>query len=77
MSGISFKVSDIAFEVLREPPGLGPAPYLASRGMKWIQNYDEPGLSKEGLKDYLRETYRLVSLKLAKMLQRVLGLNQD
>ncbi len=77
LSGITFKVSDIAYEVLREQPGLRPAPYLASRGMKWIQNYDEPGLSKEGLKEHLRESYRLVSLKLTKTLQRALGLNQD
>ena len=77
LSGITFKVSDIAYEVLRNQPGLRPAPYLASRGMKWIQNYDEPGLSKEGLKEYLRESYRLVSLKLTKTLHRALDLNQD
>jgi predicted DNA-binding protein (MmcQ/YjbR family) len=35
-TGITFKVSRIAFEVLRELPGLRPAPYLASRGMSWI-----------------------------------------
>lgn len=36
-AGITFKVSDIAWEVLRDAPGLRPAPYLASRGMKWMQ----------------------------------------
>ncbi|MBB53849.1 MAG: hypothetical protein CMF67_05695 [Magnetovibrio sp.] len=77
LSGITLKVSDIALEILREQPGLRPAPYLASRGMKWIQNYDEPGLSKKGLKEHLRESYKLVSLSLTKALQRVLGLNQD
>ena len=77
LSGITFKVSDIAYEVLREQPGLRPAPYLASRGMKWIQNYDEPGLSEEVLKEHLRESYRLVSLKLTKTLQSALGLNQE
>ena len=29
----TFKVSDIAYEMLKEQPGLRPAPYLASRGM--------------------------------------------
>ena len=77
LSGIAFKVSDIAYEALREQPGLRPAPYLTSRGMKWIQYYYEPGLSEEGLKEHLRESYRLVSLKLTKTLQRALGLNQD
>ena len=28
----TFKVSDVSFEVLKEQPGLRPAPYLASRG---------------------------------------------
>lgn len=32
----SFKVSDIAYEILKDQPGLRPAPYLASRGLKWI-----------------------------------------
>ena len=30
----TFKVSEIAYEILRDRPGLRPAPYLASRGMK-------------------------------------------
>src|ERR1700722_4858092 len=36
-ASFTFKVSDIAYEMLKEQPGLRPAPYLASRGMKWIQ----------------------------------------
>src|SRR6516162_4109982 len=40
--GITFKVSDIAYEMLKDQPGLRPAPYLASRGMKWIQHYAKP-----------------------------------
>ena len=51
----TFKVSEIAYEMLKEQPGLRPAPYLASRGMKWIQHYEEPGLTEEELKDYLRQ----------------------
>ena len=34
----TFKVSDLAYEMLKQLPGLRPAPYLASRGLKWIQN---------------------------------------
>lgn len=70
----TFKVSDISYEVLRDQPGLRPAPYLASRGMKWIQQYGEPGLSDEELKDYLRQSHRIVSLGLSKKKQRELGL---
>lgn len=77
LPGITFKVSDMAYEILRDAPGLRPAPYLASRGMKWIQNYDAPGLDDAALRDALAESYRIVSLGLTKKLQKQLGLNQD
>ncbi len=75
--GVTFKVSEIAFESLREKPGLRPAPYLASRGMKWIQHYAEPGLNDGELKDYLAESHSIVSLGLSKKKQKELGLNQN
>lgn len=75
--GVTFKTSDIDFEMLREQPGLRPAPYLASRGMKWIQHFAEPGLNDEELRDYLQDSHRIVSLGLTKKKQRELGLNQD
>jgi predicted DNA-binding protein (MmcQ/YjbR family) len=74
--GITFKVSEISYEILQEQDGLRPAPYLASRGMKWIQNYAEPGLSDDDLKAYLSESHRIVSLGLTKKKQKELGLNQ-
>ncbi|GJL94889.1 MAG: hypothetical protein DHS20C05_12940 [Hyphococcus sp.] len=77
LAGISFKVSEIAFEVLKDQPGLRPAPYLASRGMKWIQHYDKPGLSDKELREHLKESHRIVSLGLTKKLQKELGLNQE
>ena len=45
--------------------------------MKWIQSYDEPGLDDDQLREYLRDSYRIVSLGLTKKLQRELGLNQE
>lgn len=75
--GVTFKVSEISYEILKEQPGLRPAPYLASRGMKWIQNYDEPGLSDDDLQYYLEESYRIVSLGLTKKKQKELNLNQS
>jgi predicted DNA-binding protein (MmcQ/YjbR family) len=72
----TFKAGDIAYEMLKDRPGLRPAPYLASRGMKWIQHHAEPGLSDDELKDYLRHSHRIVSLGLPKKTQRELGLNQ-
>ena len=73
----TFKVSDIGYEVLRNEPGLRPAPYLASRGMKWIQHYAEPGLSDDELKQYLEQSHHIVSLGLTKKVQKELGINQE
>ncbi len=73
---VTFKVSDMSYDLLQEQPGCRPAPYLASRGVKWIQRTGRESLDDEGLMDYLRESYRLVSLGLTKKMQRELGLNQ-
>ncbi|HVM84343.1 MAG TPA: MmcQ/YjbR family DNA-binding protein [Candidatus Binatia bacterium] len=70
----TFKVNDIAWEMLKGEPGLRPAPYLASRGMKWIQHYKKPGLSDKALKDYIRQSHRIVAQGLSKKKQRELGL---
>ena len=72
--GITFKVSDIAYEMLKDQPGLRPAPYLASRGMKWIQHYAKPGLSDGELRDYLRQSHLIVSRGLPKKTRTALGL---
>ena len=77
ITGVTFKVSDLDYEILRDEPGLRPAPYLASRGFKWIQQYAAPGLGDRDLKYYLRESHRLASLNLTKKKQRELGLNQS
>ena len=70
----TFKVSPIAYEFLKDEPGLRPAPYLASRGLKWIQHYRKPGLSNNELTTYLRLSHRLVADGLSKKKQRGLGL---
>ena len=70
----TFKVTPIAFEILKDQAGLRPAPYLASRGMTWIQAYAEPGLSDDELKDYLRDSHRLVAARLTKKQRIALGL---
>jgi predicted DNA-binding protein (MmcQ/YjbR family) len=70
----TFKVSPLSFEVLSKKRGLRPAPYLASRGMMWIQHHAKPGLTDNGLKDYIKESYRLVGAGLPKKTQSALGL---
>ncbi len=70
----TFKTSELAYEVLSDQPGLRPAPYLASRGMKWIQHYAEPGLPDEGLREHIRASYDLVIEGMTKKKRAELGL---
>jgi predicted DNA-binding protein (MmcQ/YjbR family) len=72
--GITFKTSERVYEMLREMPGLRPAPYLASRGMKWIQRYDYPGLSNDELRDYIAESYRMIVAGFSRRKRAQLGL---
>jgi predicted DNA-binding protein (MmcQ/YjbR family) len=37
---VTFKCSETSFAVLKDLPGLRPAPYLASRGLTWVQRID-------------------------------------
>jgi len=73
----SFKVGDIAFDMLISQPGLRPAPYLASRGLKWIQHCAAPGLAEEELRAYIRQSHRIVSSGLPKKTRRALGLDES
>lgn len=70
----TFKASDIAFDVLRDQPGIRPAPYLASRGMKWLQVHADPGLSDDSLKDHIKASYDMVVAGLTKKKRAELGL---
>lgn len=74
VDAFTFKVTPLAYEVLSDMPGLRPAPYLASRGMKWIQHYAPPGLSDTELEAHFMVSYDLVVAKLTKKLRAELGL---
>lgn len=71
---ITFKVSPMGYDILKDQAGLRPAPYLASRGMTWIQRMDDRSMDDGALKDYLRESHRLCAQSLPKTRQRELGL---
>ena len=73
-NAVTFKVTHLAFEILSDSPGLRPAPYMTSRGMKWIQQYDTPGLSDESLRDHIQASYDMAVEKLTKKLRAELGL---
>ncbi len=70
----TFKCSDIAFEVLQDTPGIRPAPYLASRGLKWLQHYKPPGLSDTELKAHITMSYDMIAAALPKKTRAALGL---
>lgn len=69
----TFKVSDLAYEVLTDMPGLRPAPYMASRGLKWVQHYAEPGLKDAALRDHIAASYDMVVAGLTKKARAALG----
>jgi len=73
-NAVTFKASQLAFEVLSDMPGLRPAPYLASRGLKWIQHHDEPGLPDDSLCDHIRASYDMVVAGLTRKKRADLGL---
>jgi predicted DNA-binding protein (MmcQ/YjbR family) len=71
---VTFKCSPTTFEMLKDEDGVQPAPYLASRGMIWLQRTHDGALSDAALKDYIGESYRLAGANLPKKRQRELGL---
>ncbi|MEH6453457.1 MAG: MmcQ/YjbR family DNA-binding protein [Psychromonas sp.] len=72
-----FKTSENNYHFLSQIEGYKPAPYFASRGMKWIQHYASTEATNDDLVYYLKDSYRIVSLGLTKKKQKELGLNQD
>lgn len=69
----TFKVSDLAWEVLQDQPGIRPAPYMASRGLKWLQVFGAPGLSDEALRAHVGMSYDMVVRKLTRAQRAELG----
>jgi predicted DNA-binding protein (MmcQ/YjbR family) len=57
--------------MLLAEPGLRPAPYFASRGMKWIQLFAKSALSDNELRGYLQQSYALVGQGLPKKIGTV------
>ena len=73
----TFKTSELNFDILKDEPGFRPAPYMASRGMKWIQLYDPAVISDDTLRQYLGDSHRMVALGLTKKKQKALDLYQE
>ena len=69
---ISFKCSDLGYQILCELEGIVPAPYLARA--KWVQLQRADALSDDDIKDYIADAHAIIAAKLTKKLQRTLGL---
>ncbi len=69
---VSFKCSDLAFEMLSKRRGLAPALYLARA--KWVSLEDPKAMDADELKARLTEAHRLVAEKLPKKTRVALGI---
>ena len=73
---LSFKCSDLSFELLTKRKGLIPAPYLARA--KWVKLEDPKALSTDELRARLAEAHRIVLGSLPKKTQAaILGASAE
>lgn len=71
--GVSFKVSDIAYEVLTEQGRARPAPYLARA--RWVNLPDIGAWPSQELAEHLAIAHGIVASKLTKKQRAELGLS--
>lgn len=70
--GVSFKVSDIAFEVLTGEGRARPAPYLARA--RWVNLPDPAAWPDDELAEHFAIAHSIIAAKLTKKQQAALGL---
>jgi predicted DNA-binding protein (MmcQ/YjbR family) len=68
----SFKVTDAEFEELSQSEGFQPAPYMARA--KWVLVTDSSKLSRTELKNYLQQSYELITAKFSRKQRKDLGI---
>ncbi|AEV39467.1 hypothetical protein PSE_4965 [Pseudovibrio sp. FO-BEG1] len=68
---ISFKCSDLSYQILTEQEGIIPAPYLARA--KWVQLETMDAMADGDIKDYITEAHSIIAKKLTKKLQKEIG----
>jgi predicted DNA-binding protein (MmcQ/YjbR family) len=70
--GVSFKVSDIAYEVLTEAGRARPAPYLARA--RWVNLETLDAWPDDEMADHFRTAHAIIAGKLTKKLRAELGI---
>ncbi|MEM6586656.1 MAG: MmcQ/YjbR family DNA-binding protein, partial [Pseudomonadota bacterium] len=73
----TFKVSEMIYEVMQDAPGFRPAPYLASRGMTWLQIYEPSKVLDAEIHQHIDASFDLVAAKLTRKVRRALGLETE
>ena len=73
MGGVSFKVSDIAYEVLTEDGRARPAPYMARN--KWVNLPRIDDWPDDELAEHLAIAHSIVAAKLTRKARKDLGLD--
>jgi predicted DNA-binding protein (MmcQ/YjbR family) len=68
---IWLKVSDMAFDLLPELPGVRPAPYFARA--KWVAVGPNSPLTEDELAAYLTQAHALIAAKLTRKVRVQLG----
>jgi len=71
--GVSFKVSDIAYEVLTEDGRARPAPYLARA--KWVNLPSPAAWPEDELAEHFAIAHRIVAARLTKKQRATLGIS--
>ena len=71
-SHISFKCSDLTFEMLCQERGISPAPYLGR--YKWAQLVAGHPLTNDDVQAYIKASYDMVAAKLTKAKRKEIGL---
>lgn len=66
------KVSEMAYELLTELPGIRPAPYFARAG--WVAISAQSPLTGEEVEAYVREAHRIIAGRLSRRVRTELGL---
>jgi predicted DNA-binding protein (MmcQ/YjbR family) len=70
---IWMKVSDMAFDLLPDLPGIRPAPYFARA--KWVAILPTSPLSTDEVAAYLVEAHRLIAARLTRKMRAELDLD--
>lgn len=71
------KTSESDFYVLQDQPGFRPAPYMASRGMKWVQLYDPTEFADAELMALILASYNIVAKGLTRKQRKELHIELE